>query len=298
MVVMVDSRPVWERVAEFMRGEVTRRTFRPPTDSGSADVALWTRNGWAGQEVVGERAHLVALRSVVGSGHRSKGAEHRAVATLVPEPTNRFDPDAVAVYIDEQRIGYLPREDAQRYRPVLEQICASGRRPTVAARIWAADYEDWDPDQDAMVTRFGAGVQVALDEPHLLLPINGAPAEPHVLLPDGSTIQVHDTAPHLDRLAAIPGMDRERWAYATLHHVIEQLARSTRDIVEVRVDGERVGKLTPKMSADVLPAVQFLAERRRVTLARLLVSGNRAAVTARLYVARAHQLEDHWFDEV
>jgi collagen type III alpha len=298
MVVMVDSRPVWERVAEFMRGEVTRRTFRPPAGSGSTDVALWTRNAWAGQEVVGERAHLVALRSVVGSGHRSKGAEHRAVAVLVPEPANRFDPDAVAAYIDEQRIGYLPRVDAQRYRPALDQICASGRRPTVAARIWAADYEEWDPDQDAMVTRFGAGVHVALDEPHLLLPINSTPAQPHVLLPDGSTIQVHDIAAHLDRLAAIPGVDGERWVYATLHHVVEQLARSTRDVVEVWVDGERVGRLTPKMSGEVLPAVRFLAERGRLTVARLLVSGNRAAVSARLYVARAHQLDDHWFDQV
>jgi hypothetical protein len=298
MVMMADPRPVRHRVAEFLRGEVTRRTFRPPADSGRTDIALWTRNGWAGQEVVGERAHLAALRSVVGPGHRSNGGEHRAVATLVPEPTNRFDPDAVAVHIDEQRIGYLPREDAQRYRPALDQIYASGRQPTVTARIWAADFEDWDPDRDMTVTRFGAGVRVALDEPHLLLPVNPAPSEPHVLLPEGSMIQVHDTAPHLDRLAAIPGTVGERWVYATLHHAIEQLARSTRDIVEVRVDGERVGKLTPKMSGDVLPGVQFLADRGRVAAARLLVSGNRAAVTVRLYVARAYQLDDNWFDEV
>lgn len=70
------------------------------------------------------------------------------------------------------------------------------------------------------------------------------------------------------------------------------------DVVEVRVDGERVGKLTPKMSGDVLPAVRFLTDRGRVAAARLLVSGNRAAVTVMLYVLRAHQLDDRWFDEV
>jgi collagen type III alpha len=228
----------------------------------------------------------------------SKGTEHRAVATFVPEPTNRFDPHAVAVHIDEQRIGCLPREDARRYRPALDQIYASGRRPTVTARIWAGDYEDRDPNQDATVTRYGAGVHVALDEPHLLLPTNSTPQEPHVLLPDGSTIQVHDTTSRLDQLATIPGTDGEQWVYATLHHVIEQLARATRDIVEVRVNGERVGKLTPKMSGDVLPAVRFLAAHGRVTAARLLVSGNRAAVTRKLYVAHAHQLDDHWFEGV
>ena len=297
-VTMVDSRPVRERVAEYVRGEVTRRTFRPPTPPAGREIALWTRNGWAGQQVVGERAHFAALRAVVGPAHRAAGSEHRVPATLVPEPTNRFDPDAVAVHIGGQRIGYLPREDAARYRPALDEIHASGHMPTVAARVWAADYEDWDDNAETTVPRFGAGVHLALDEPHLLLPVNAAPAAPHVLLPHGSTIQVHDTAAHLDRIAAIPADRGERWAFATLHHVHEELARSTRDIVEVRVDGARVGKLTPKMSGDVLPAVQFLADRQRLAAARLLVSGNRAAVTAALYVVRAHQLEDGWFDDV
>lgn len=298
MSIAADPRPVRERVAEYLRGEVTRRTFRAPVVAPGTDIALWCRNGWGGQQVVGERAHMEALRSVVGSAHRADGGEHRVVAVLVPEPTNRFDPDAVAVHVDGQRIGYLPREDAARFRPTLDKICTSGRRPTVSARIWAADYEDWDPDRDITVKRFGAGVHLALDEPHLLLPVNAAPAEPHVLLPHGSTVQVHDTAPHLDQLAMIPAAEGERWVYATLHHVTEQLPRSTRNVVEVRVDGERVGKLTPKMSGDVLPAVRFLADRGRLAAARVLVSGNRAAVTVTLYVVRAHQLDDLWFDEV
>ncbi|WP_141277013.1 hypothetical protein [Pseudonocardia hydrocarbonoxydans] len=294
----VDARPVRERVAEYVRGDVTRRTFRPPAPRAGGEIALWARNGWAGQEVVGERAHLAALRAVVGSAHRADGSAHRFTATLLPEPTNRFDPDAVAVHIGGQRIGYLPREDAARYRPRLDEIHAAGRMPTVAARIWAADYPEWDDHAGTTTTRFGAGVHLALDEPHLLLPVNSEPAEPHVLLPHGSSVQVHDTADHLDRLVAIPAGHGERWVYATLHHVHEQLTRSNRDIVEVRVDGARIGKLSPKMSGDLLPAVRYLADRQRITAARLLVAGNRAAVTTTLYVLRAHQLADGWFDEV
>jgi collagen type III alpha len=239
---------------------------------------------------------------VAGAAHRAEGSEHRFTATLLPEPTNRFDPDAVAVHIDGQRIGYLPREDAARYRPALDEIHASGRTPTVAARIWASDYPEWD--RSATTTQrprrpvFGAGVHLALDEPHLLLPVNTAPNEPHVLLPHGSSIQVHDTADHLDQLAAIPAGHGERWVFATLHHVTEQLARSTREIVEIRVNGARVGKLTPKMSGDLLPAVRYLTDRHRIAAARLLVAGNRAAVTTTLHVIRAHQLEDGWFDDV
>lgn len=139
--------------------------------------------------------------------------------------------------------------------------------------IWAADYEEWDAERDVTVTRFGAGIHLALDAPHLLLPVNAPPAEPHVLLPLGSTIQVHDTATHLDRLATISAADGERWVYATLHKVTEQLPRSRRDVLEVRVDGARVGKLTPKMSRDVLPAVVYLIDRGCTAAARLLVSG-------------------------
>lgn len=298
MASLVDLRPVRERVAEFLRGEVTRRTFRSPAVSALRDVELWTRNGWVRQEVVGEKAYATAIRAVVGTAHRPEGREHSVVAVLVPETNNRFDANAVAVHVDEQRIGYLPRLDAARYRPVVDAIYAVGRRPAVSARIWAADYQDWDPDQDATVVRFGAGVQLALDEPHLLLPVNAIPAQPFVLLPHGAGVQVHDTSRHLDRLSTIPGPEGAHWAYATLHEVTEQLPRSTRAVVEVRVDGERIGKFTPKMSADFAPAVRFLADRGQRTAARLLVTGNRAAVTATVYAVRAHQLDDTWFDEM
>lgn len=52
------------------------------------------------------------------------------------------------------------------------------------------------------------------------------------------------------------------------------------------------------MSGDLLPAVRFLADRNRLAAARLLVAGNRAAVTATAYAVRAHQLEESWLDVV
>jgi hypothetical protein len=297
MTIMIDRRPAHVRVAEFLRGEVTRRTFRPPAVAATPPVALWCRNSWASMEVVGERAHAAALRAIVGDDHRTSGSEHHRTATLMPEPDNPHDPQAVAVHIDERRVGYLARNDAARYHAAVADIQASGCTPTVDARIWASDYTDWDDSSDTPVTRFGAGVRLALDEPHLLRPVNAAPALPHVLLPHGGSIQVHDTAAHLDQLAALPADRAAAWAYATLHHIREQLTRSTRDIVEVRVDGTRVGKLTPKMSGDLLPTVRFLDEQGLAATARLLVTGNRAAVTAALYVVRAHQLADQWFDQ-
>jgi collagen type III alpha len=37
------------------------------------------------------------------------------------------------------------------------------------------------------------------------------------------------------------------------------MARSAREVVEVRVDDARVGQLTPKMSGELLPAIRHLA---------------------------------------
>ena len=48
-------------------------------------------------------------------------------AALVPEPTNKHDPNAVQVEIDARRVGYLSREDALAYRPTLRKLAKQGK---------------------------------------------------------------------------------------------------------------------------------------------------------------------------
>jgi hypothetical protein len=38
---------------------------------------------------------------------------------LVPDPTNAYDPNALAVYVNDQHVGFLPRDLAWRLRPAL-----------------------------------------------------------------------------------------------------------------------------------------------------------------------------------
>jgi hypothetical protein len=42
-----------------------------------------------------------------------------AIATLVAEPDNPHDPNAIAVHIDDQLVGYLSRDDNRRWLDVL-----------------------------------------------------------------------------------------------------------------------------------------------------------------------------------
>jgi tetratricopeptide (TPR) repeat protein len=65
--------------------------------------------------VVGEPFHLEAIEKVVA--HSSPGSPLEAV--LVPQPGNPHDRHAVAVYVDDQHVGFLPRETAQRVQPAL-----------------------------------------------------------------------------------------------------------------------------------------------------------------------------------
>ncbi len=77
--------------------------------------------------VAGESHYQEALRALTGSdGSESVWQEFQAV--LVPEPENRYDPNAVKVLIADRHVGYLPREEAAAYRPMLERLGERGRR--------------------------------------------------------------------------------------------------------------------------------------------------------------------------
>jgi collagen type III alpha len=162
--------------------------------------------------------------------------------------------------------------------------------PQVSARVWGAEWADYD-DRRAI---FRGSVRLDLAEPHMIVPANVPPSPAHRLLPRGNAIQVAGEEKHLDALAPFLRPEGECWVYVTLHEMVEQLARSTRSVVEVRVDDARVGQLTPKMSGELIPALRHLAEHGEAAAARAVIRGNRIKAEVVLYVARTHELPDSW----
>ncbi|MDR0627386.1 MAG: hypothetical protein LBG11_09075, partial [Bifidobacteriaceae bacterium] len=68
---------------------------------------------------------------------RRRGKEIRAAALLIPEPTNPYDSNAVAVYIAGNKVGHLEAVIAPSVQPAL---LARGPAPLeVPARVWALD---------------------------------------------------------------------------------------------------------------------------------------------------------------
>jgi len=77
-------------------------------------------------QVVGESNYQPVLIAASG-GRTTEGAVNPAhMAVLYPEPTNRYDPNAVQVRIAEGLVGYLSREDAVAYRPVIDRLAGAG----------------------------------------------------------------------------------------------------------------------------------------------------------------------------
>jgi len=80
-------------------------------------------------EVVGESFHAAALRGLVDDGLRTRWA------SLIPEPHNPYDANAVAVFIEGVQVGYLGREVAIVFSPVAARIRELGFEVRCAATI-------------------------------------------------------------------------------------------------------------------------------------------------------------------
>ena len=100
-----------------------RRLFRTDETPELADSRSGVEplGGTDTLQVVGEGFRQDALWSLVAVPRGSQ-VNRQVVATLVAEPDNEADPDAVAVYIEGQRVGYLSRSDAARYRPGIVEL--------------------------------------------------------------------------------------------------------------------------------------------------------------------------------
>jgi hypothetical protein len=106
----------------------------------------WMRNGievqlFEGREdlvVVGEASYQDNLWRIVGRRRSPDGRVREEVyGVLVAEPDNPYDANAVAVWIQGLKVGYLSREDARRYRPGLLALERQHGKPIALAGVIA-----------------------------------------------------------------------------------------------------------------------------------------------------------------
>lgn len=92
-------------------------------------------------EVKGEASYQDALASICG-GKCKAGHRLDVVATLIPEPSNQYDPNAVQVHVNNKLVGYINRPQAAAYSKALR----ARRNP---ATCHATITGGWDRGDDA-----------------------------------------------------------------------------------------------------------------------------------------------------
>jgi hypothetical protein len=127
----------------------------------------WMREGMEVQlydgredlEVVGEASYQDNLWRVVGGGGSSNDRVRVEVsAVLVAETDNPYDANAVSVWVQGLRVGYLSREDARRYRPGSPRSTSSRRWWSPRLRISAPSCAGCRPgSRSPSVPRCGTG---------------------------------------------------------------------------------------------------------------------------------------------
>ena len=85
-------------------------------------------------EVVSTATYQEAL-AAVADGEPDTVQDVEKWAHLIPEPDNPWDRNAVAVYVDGRKVGYLPREHAAAYASLLGQVWTNYRGRAVCRAV-------------------------------------------------------------------------------------------------------------------------------------------------------------------
>lgn len=201
--------------------------------------------------VVGESHYQPALRAIVGN-RDAFGFENAvsATAVLVPEPRNRHDRNAVRVDIDGRTVGYIAREHAVRYQPLLLDLDKSGRYGECPAHICCGDDRIY-------------GVWLRISTPDRLLPVNSADGL-HLLQADRQVVVTGEER-HQDVLAEVAALGRgaevvSLFASLAVCEVAKGKYKGESGI-EVLIDGRRVGELTKLQADRYVGVVQDLLAR-------------------------------------
>lgn len=221
------------------------------------------------------------------------GHEESGSASLVPDPQNPHDPNAVAVYIRDHHVGYLPRDVAAEWHEPLTAPGGGHGTLMTQVRAWAR--------MDGEQVR--ARVTVRLPEhPDHIRPANSHPEGNVAHLPPGNRSQVTKEENHQEHLQQLLDAHGPSAAYAA---VLRPAARpgpkgTTVTAVEVLIDGQLVGELTGTTSAHYRPALEQAAQAGQTVVARVSLSIGERKIEAHLDArkgALATPPQEHGSDE-
>lgn len=158
-------------------------------------------------------------------------------------------------------------------------------------------WSDRDEDRDVPPQReTSARIHVKLTEdPSLALPLNDPPEQPYTMLPRSAIVQVTKEGDYFDSLFEFVPASGYGLLYATLHRGHPATSRS-RPVVDVHIDGQKIGQLTPQMSQRFLPMIDHLDRRGLATACWGDIRGSAVAAKVRIDAVKANEANDDVLD--
>jgi hypothetical protein len=226
------------RAAEDEREVAAHARGRAAPQSVPATWMQWpTLQPGGTQAVVGEASYANALERLA-RGRTWGGTRTRwFTARLSRERANPHDPDAVRVDIGSDTVGYLPRPDAPRFHPVLEQL--QQRREIASARAHLTG--GWERGPHG---RGSIGVTLDLD-PRLIPRQANAP-----FLPAELTVPTQNDEGQTAAIVELLGDS------SSIHTTVELVPLERSETLRVSIAGEDIATLSGTVASAQLPIVR------------------------------------------
>jgi hypothetical protein len=194
------------------------------------------------QGVAGESHYQKALKAAAGGKVVPEREPDKAIpveATLVPDG-NRHDRNAVRVVVNGHTVGHLPREDAADYRPELNRLWQEGAVGVCPGRIMGGGKRHY-------------GIHLRLAPPGRARRANSA--DGLRVVGGGQSVAVSQLSDHQDVIEAAladwpPDDDGSYPPFVCelAEGVVASGKHEGKLSIEVRLNGQRIGELSQKMT--------------------------------------------------
>jgi hypothetical protein len=190
-----------------------------PVEGGRQGFHLWGSGLYHDIRLVGGNHYEDSYIAIFdGTPGVSEGIRLNFTAELVHETWNPNDPNAVSVYVRGMMIGYMARDDAAYFGPMIGAVSDGGFAVLSGVQLWFRETQSdkyveipnryWDPQVDdgepetvwvavegETMPSYSCGAQLRLRGHQAVYPMNAAPGDDFVLLPPGRFIKVYDIVP-------------------------------------------------------------------------------------------------------